>query len=329
MAEEVLTEDNVTKSILDAAGIESEEKTEKTVAETEEEEKTETEVEQDTDSTETKTDETPKKTEADKAVEEIARSMGWVDKENFDDDDGTKKYVDAKTFILNASQIAHDAKRETAKVRKDLQEIKKTMNSFRKHQQDIIDAEVQEKMNTLEQEKVEAIKEGSVEEVKKIDEKINKIQKTTETQKETIPEIRPEVVEWQDRNDWYGEGGDPEMTAYADLLSNRYKGDDIDEMLEYVDKGVKKVFGGNNKNIDKTKQDTDIKDTKEETNKEKPKVAAVESTVNVKKDKAGNKKVTYKDLTRDQQTVCDRFVDLGVMTREEYVEELIKTGAVE
>ncbi|MFH1420489.1 MAG: hypothetical protein ABIG30_00815 [Candidatus Aenigmatarchaeota archaeon] len=276
------------------------------------------------------------KSEAETAIEEVAKELGWIPQERFNDDGGRREYVDAKTYIKNMHQVAETSKAERKQLIRDMKEIKKKLNDFDKSQQNVRKADYTKQIETLKEERRNLIKEGDVEGTEAIDEKIREVEKNITTV-ETPPAVTdPQeiIVEWQDTNKWYN--NDMAMTRFADMVAERYKtngGRDTEEMLEVVNAEIEKYFPdrGNGKKEavpeGKTKITDNDKVVDDKTKKQQPRVDAVGSTVNQNAHKSTRTK-TYNDLTREQKNACDRFVNMGVISQEEYVKELVAQGEI-
>ena len=116
------------------------------------------------------------------------------------------------------------------------------------------------------------------------------------------PGVDPRFSAWVESNKWYEKN--PEMREYADIIGQGYasKHKDIDpeDVLTYVTKEVKARFRDNFQNP----------------NREKP--SAVEGTPIASTAKG---KSSF-ELTEDERRVMNTFVRTGVMTKEEYIDQV-------
>jgi len=270
-----------------------------------------------------KEEEEPKKTDGQLAIEAVAKKAGWIDKTNFKGADG-KVYKSAENYILDGQSMSQTNKHQNDKLRSDMDKLTSGVDLLIEKSRKEVEAEYEQKFADLKAEKNEAIRTGDPDEVKQVETKIDELNKEKETQSpQETPQEAPEVVLWKQDNPWYA--SDPEKKAIADTVANKYTGTDLNEMFTLIDARIAKIFP------------TETEPKKEEPKKEeaeapkKPErqkpVAAVESVTNVAETTKTAKKFTYANLSAEAKEVCDWQVKTDVFkTRQEYVDELAKTG---
>lgn len=164
--------------------------------------------------------------------EQRALDNGWVPKEEWDGN--PDDWVPAKVFNMRGeffSRIARD--------KREIQELKESMNALVEHNKKLYQAGYEEGLRRLKAEKRQALEEGDTEAVLEIDDKIDDLQKTHETEKRNFeaavqkraPQLDPAVVQWIADNPWYEE--DPVLRSVADAIAT-----DIFQAAQRVGKQV-------------------------------------------------------------------------------------------
>ena len=233
-------------------------------------------------------------------VETEAMAMGWSP-------DGAKegrKSISAEEFIDR--KPLYDKVHKTDRNMKRLEEQNKAitahLENMRKHQ-------VEDKVETLKSKKravLEEQDEGWTEQVMKIDEDIIKAGQEEEI---VVPDVATNDAydTWLDQNQWYDSNTD--MKAYADRLGagifSQNPNADLKTIYEEVAEEVRIRF-----------PDQFV------TNRQK--TSPVEGSRPRSTAKAA--KYTVKDLDQDAKEIMTNLVKTGVMTKEEYITDLEKTG---
>lgn len=268
---------------------------------TAEPETTDTDESQKTESTEAKETEKPEETPFD----DLATEMGWTPEDEYDGDD----WVDARTFLKNANVITKKQQVTIERQRNDLDEIKRGVKKTVDHQKMMAKVEIDKLKSELKATRREAITEGDIEKVEKIDEQIEKIDEQFEdTVEET--EINDQIYnDWLKDNDWYL--NDRNLSRYADGVMIEYEKTNkpYKEILEIVSSEVAKL----NKTTEPEK--TKLKKTKAPGGNVTDVIDSTHrSTVKTK--------YTVKDLPSEFQKVAERFVREGAYKNtQEYVDE--------
>jgi hypothetical protein len=235
-------------------------------------------------------DETPQ------AVKDLAKELGW----NENRDDNPDKYVDAKTFILKSREI-------NSSLRRQVKEITNVVSELKTHNERVYQAEVKrltQEMNELRAQRKEAIEEGDVAKVEKIETQIDEIKEKTLPQPKN--QTNPVFDEWLEENQWYR--NDTEMREFADRIGREYEGLPFDKILKLVRKDVQSEFPD--------------KFAKKSTRSYAP---TVESGV---RRSSSVRSRSESDLTPAQRNIMNQFAKHGVMTKTEYIADLIKRGEI-
>ncbi len=236
------------------------------------------------------------------AVEKRAIEMGWRPKSEFDGD--PDDFIDASEFVRRKPLFE---KIDT--VGKELRETKKALKALQLHHQQVKEAEYQNALKALREEKKAALESGDADALIAIDDKIadEKARQIIIKQQEQVKAAQPHpnFVQWVQRNTWYSE--DAELHSVADQVGTAYAVNnpekDPDEVLKYVEKRIRTMYPEKFRNP----------------NKDKPSaVEGVTSTpANTKKSDTGD----Y-PLTEDERRVMMTFVRQGIMSKEEYIKDL-------
>jgi len=234
----------------------------------------------------------------------IAKSMGWVEEENFR---GSKSnWVDADKFVdkgMNDLPVLRERVRSQAKKMADLES---GINEFKSYHERTVANEYQRAMRDLEEKQLKTVDEGDRDEYQRIQKKKQELAQAhsrTATPGSTAP-ANPIYTSWKEKNaDWFEK--DAELTAYANRMSDyiaEMKPDLIgkQDFLDEVDREVRIRF----------------KDKFENTNRGNPN--PVESGGRSRRGRGGGK--TFNDLPSEAKAACDKFVRRGQITREQYLQ---------
>jgi len=258
-----------------------------------------------------------KETDAAKeAVESLAKKMGW--NPNHADGESGRPFVDAESFILRSNEI-QDTMRKQLKSNNDkiatlADQLDSGIRSLKEHQERVFSAEkerLESEINDLKSQRRQAIKDGEADLVDSIDDKIDiakkriPVTKPTDTPQKSTGSIQPDpaFVLWLGKNPWYKK--EKAMTAFADSLASEFKGVPYTELLPVVDKQMREQFPLYFK-------------------EDRPSFTSGDDPTRTHSSK--NKKFTAKDLTFEQRKSMDKFVKMGALTEEQYVEDLVKSG---
>lgn len=256
------------------------------------------------------------KPESNTVVEDLARKTGWVPKEEYH---GTKEWVPADEYILRGNDMLHTINKVMKQQKKDNESMQKAVADLKKHNENVYRAEVarlEAKIEKLSMDKKEAIKDGDLERVEEIEhalaENKEKVQQAAPKEESGEVEENPEYVEWRDKNQWYGK--DDEMTALADTIATRNPKMVYSELLEKIENAVRKSYPENFE----SKGNGNGKGN----GSAKPAVSSVESGGTRFSGKAAGSKLSFADLSHEQQQIAINFEKKNIMSRDEYMREL-------
>lgn len=241
-------------------------------------------------------DETPQ------AVKYLAKELGW----NENVSDNPDKFVDAATFIRRSKDI-------NSGLRKQIKEITNVVGELKTHNEQVYKAEVKRltaELATLKEQKKSAIEDGDVDRVEKIEEQIDEIKEKTAPRQQ--PAVSNAVFEeWVEDNQWYR--SDDDMRKFADKAGLEYEGLPFQKILKLVRKDVEAEFPEQFNGKGKGKTQT------------RPGTSQVESG---SRRASSTKSRSESDLSAAQRNIMNQFVRHGVMTKAEYVADLVKRGEI-
>lgn len=251
----------------------------------------------------------------DPAIIQEALSMGWTPREEWKGD--PSKWRSAAEFVERGKEILpivnkrlEQERQRSAQLEKELQEMRATLQEFREYSKRDKERMYKKALEDLKAKKKQALEEGDADAVLEIDDAILELResskKALEEEKPAAPAYDPanDVVyqTWLSENRWYGT--DVELTYYADAIGRVLAHNNPElkgrPFLDAVKQRLREQFPDKFDNP-------------------RRKIATVEgSSVGTASSKL---KRTYENLPPDAKAACDRFVKMGLMTREEYVAE--------
>ena len=233
--------------------------------------------------------------------EETASAKGWKDLDSWvEDGNDASQHVDAKTFNIRGQFIG------------DLKKYESEIRDLKNNQKRVADMLTEEKKRSREQgvreaeeRHAKAVEEGDVEGAKRA---LADVKEHSEAPG-AAPEADP-VDAWfasnpefkSDRALWKAFREEDEFLAFQkggvqDIAAH------LDEVKQRLETSMPEKFGN------PARQEAPITDaTPTRTRQRKP------------------QKHSYTDLNDTQKSFCDEFVDMGVMTREEYIQSLADSG---
>lgn len=233
-------------------------------------------------------------------VEQKAMEQGWRPLDQWDGD--PEDWRDAKSFIDRGELFG-----KIDVQRREIKELRTALQDLKVHNSRIAEVEYKRALATLKAEKREALADGNVDAVMEIEEKIEAVkdaQREAATQPVTQPsEVNPMFQSWLTRNKWFEESR--VMRAFANDLGKELasKGLSPAEVLDQVEKEVKKEFAEKFHNP----------------NRNKP--GAVESSTN----KGGRSSEKEYELTDMERQVMQRLVKtIPGFSKEKYIADLKK-----
>lgn len=235
-------------------------------------------------------------------VEAKAREMGWnPDKEGVDQG----KWIGAEEYIARAPLFE-----KNRKLSRKVKELESSVNALKGHYTKIEGIAYEKALLTLKEQKIKAMEEFDHKKVAELDEEIVDMKaKSPKTEPRGKNEPLPEFEVWRETNEWYDK--DEDLKEYADFVGVRHaaknEGIEPEDLYKFVEKKVRERFPEKFSNKNKTQQSP---------------VAGVSKA----QSKPG--RPTWGSLPEHFQRAGDKFVRNGIMTRDQYIDDLIKLGEV-
>lgn len=239
----------------------------------------------------------------DRDFEKEAKREGWRPQEDWSGD--PEQWVDAKTFVERGENIAGILKKRLEGVETRLNKAENANKQFGKYHKQTLQKEqerAQQQISKLEEQLSEAITNGDGQAYTMLNRELDKAKSNMPSAPPEDDGIDPLGKEWADKNDWYGQ--DATLTMFADGASDRlraqgYSGQAYyDELTRITKETFPEKFGNPNR-----KKPASVDEGDPDVEGSKP------------------KKKTYRDLDKEAKAACDRFVDQGFMTRDDFVAE--------
>lgn len=246
-------------------------------------------------------------------VESIAESMGW--NPNFEAAEGGKEKLSAGDYIRKGKDIQKDMRNTLKSQKRTMDDMKNAITNIQSHNEKVNKAEITKLRSQLKTQKEEAIIEGDVTAVEKIDEQMNDLKDQEKENKAEAKDADKAFKAWNKENKWYG--SDEDMTDAVDIKVKRWMRRNPDheehEVFEQAEKIARKDF-------------PEAFEDSPGTEKKKPRTVVNEGGGRTS---SGGKKVfTEADLSPTQRTAMNSFVNAEVMTKEKYISDLVKMGAL-
>jgi hypothetical protein len=183
------------------------------------------------------------------AIEQEARSMGWVPSEEFRGDQA--RWIDASTFVERGHTVLPIVQKKNKELQQQMSDMaaenKRLANLFAETQQSIKD--LQELHNQTTKQKVEAAREQILDAIKQakrdgdtdlevdLFEKLNQTNAALEKPAVVVPpviippvqEVDPAAKSWADANGWYG--NDRRKTSLVLSIANALRADPDNDAL--------------------------------------------------------------------------------------------------
>ena len=271
---------------------------------------------------EVKEEVTPKKEEPAKpaetpasevTIEDLATQIGW--NPNYKGPDA----IDAATYILKSREIQDTMKDHNVDLKNQLHNLQGSVDALKEHNERVYRADVkrmQAEIETLKAQKLKAVELADVDQVNKIDQKIDAIKEDLTTPVPKPKETSNPIYDaWVKDNQWYLT--DPEMANYAETVAEQYKGAPLERVYSLIRQKVAEVFPDKFEPTPAPAKPAAVPEQK----KEKPvgPTNPVESVKNI-----NGKTFTKADLTPEQNTIMNQFISQGIMTEEQYIADIAK-----
>lgn len=237
-------------------------------------------------------------------IEQKAMEQGWVPQDQWDGD--PEQWRPAKEFLDRGELF-----RKIEDQNRTIKEFKKVVDDLKRHNAKIAEVEYKRALEQLKSQKKQAIAEGDGDAVVDIDERIEAVREAQREIAEAPPqeaaaEVNPIFVAWVEKNQWFNTN--KAMRAYANEIGREAasRGMSPTDVLEYVEREVKKEFAEKFKN---------------------PRRDAPGHVENSSTKGNAGKRETF-TLTDEERRVMQRFVRAGALTEEEYIKQLKQAKGV-
>lgn len=213
-----------------------------------------------------------------------------------------KKWVPADEFNRRGELFG-----KIDSVSRDLRDTKKALRMLQDHHSKVKETEYNRALMTLKSQKKTALESGDAETVMRVDDQIMDMKAAqviaTTRERESAGQVDPRFLDWVSKNSWYAQ--DEEMKIFADEIgiahSKSHPDKDAEDVLKYVDSRIRRAYPDKFTNPNRSKPNA---------------VAGREA-------QAGNKaaKDDYQ-LSEDERKVMMTFVNEGIMTKDQYINDL-------
>lgn len=254
-------------------------------------------------------------------IEIEAGEKGWVPQAEWEGDPTqwrpAKEFVDRGELMDRISSQSRQLNTFTSEV----DSLKAALGELGEHNKKIAEAEYAKAMKHLKSQKAEALQYGEYDKAVDIDEQLVDLKESKkeieeaesqQPQASSQQEVHPDVTDWMGRNSWYNE--DMMMQGAADAVAKMYLGknpaaeNNPKEVLDHVSAELLKEFpdrfGGKRR-----------------------RPAATTDSSNGRAGKSKSRH-TMSSLTPEQRKIASTFAKSGIMTEQEYVDQLVALGEV-
>lgn len=249
-----------------------------------------------------------------------ASEKGWVPEDEWEGDPTdwrpAKEFLDRGELMDRISSQTRQLERYSSEV----QDLKSGLKVLAEHNKKVAKLEYEKAMKDLKGKKAEALSYGDHDTVVELDEQIDElkeskkeIEEVEEKPQDKRSEPHPDVIKWMGDNSWYNTNmimqGAADAIAKQYLSQNPKAQEDPVQVLEYVTKEIRKEFPD-----------------KFSTKRKPAGVPDPSSSGGSRSSASGTKKHSVKSLSTEQRKIAKKFADTGVMTEQEYVDQLVELG---
>lgn len=244
--------------------------------------------------------------EEERNFEQEAKQDGWRPKEEWQGD--PSDWVDAQTFVERGERITGILKSKVDRLEERLSKAEAANKKFGQYHKQAMEKTrkaAQQRVERLEELLAEAISNGDGQAYTQINRELENTRNNMPPAPDgddSTPEIDPIGQRWLDQNNWYGK--DPTLSTFADGAADRLRAQGFagqayfDELTRMVEEAFPEKFKNPNRN-----KPSEINDDGSPGSGTSP------------------KKRSYNSLPADAKKACDEFVEMGIMTREDYIKE--------
>jgi hypothetical protein len=232
--------------------------------------------------------------EAKQQVEARARSMGWTSKDEFKGD--PSKWRDAAEFVERGENLLPLVKAQNKRLEREVAELKQTTKEFAEHLSKTEQRAYERALETLKEQRKEALAAGDGDAFEKADEQIEQLKRDAAAKAAKHAEKKddggadPVYTEWESRNPWLK---DAELSDYAEFAAQKLRaGGERATGAEFLDLVAQKV---------KAQFPAKFTNPRRET------AQAVEGAAPARR--SGGK--TFADMPAEARAACDRMAKNG------------------
>ena len=265
--------------------------------------------------------ETPNKG-SEETIESLAKQLGWSPDHKGD------AYVDAATYILKSRDIQDSMRDHNRDLKSQLSNMQGSIEALKQHNERVYKAEVkrlQNELAELQQKKKAAVELADVDTVNALDAQIDSVKQSINepAPQSPAPSSNPVFDDWVKDNQWYLT--DQTMAAYADQVAQQYVGAPADRIYKAVRNKVAELWPEKfeQPKPDNTQSLANVSNNVQpQSVKAKPMgpVSPVEGTTHPN----SAPKFSKADLTPDQLSIMKQFTGAGIMTEEQYINDIAK-----
>lgn len=246
--------------------------------------------------------------------EQTALSNGWKPKDQWEGDENL--WVPAEEFNRRGELIGNLIKEQKSnkKLKDELTELRESVKLLGEHNKKVLEQAKKEALEELKQLKKEALKDGDVDSVVEIDDKIDDIksEKVETITTETTNQAPPEMVDWLEKNQWYEDNTILKSAFDAIVISLVNEDPELVKApataLEEATKRIKEEFPEKFENKPRKTNQTVLDKT-------------------TKKSAKAKGKYSVGMMSEEQKKVAQRLVNAGAgLTMEDYAQQLGELG---
>lgn len=259
---------------------------------------------------------------SEETIESLAKQLGWSP------DHKGSAYVDAATYILKSRDIQDSMRDHNRDLKSQLSNMQGSIEALKQHNERVYRADVkrlQNELAELQQKKKAAVELADVDTVTALDAQIDSVKQSINepAPQQHAPSSNPVFDDWVKDNQWYLT--DQTMAAYADQVAQQYVGAPADRIYKAVRNKVAELWPEKfeQPKPDNTQSLANVSNNvQSQTEKAKPMgpVSPVEGTTHSN----NAPKFSKSDLTPDQLSIMKQFTGAGIMTEEQYINDIAK-----
>lgn len=236
-------------------------------------------------------------------VEDKARRMGWVPKEEFRGD--PEKWRPAEEFVERGENMVPLLRSQVKRQEREIAELKQTMQQFAEFHSKTEQRALEKAFATLKEQQAAAVAAGDGAAFVRVGEQIDELKKEAESKNQPAQAVpnEAEFNDWLSRNSW---ANDKKLQivgrAIADAMVEDGETARGVELLDMVSKEIKQRY------------------PEKFENPRRNGASSVEGAGSAPR-KSGK---TYADLPPEAKAACDRFVKQGLTTKERYIKQFFE-----